>query len=93
MSTPPEFVVRALLIGTGATLLMDAWTLALKHSLGVSSLTYALLGRWVGNFRNGRFSYQNIAQSVPIRGELIIGWIAHYFVGISFATLLVAFWA
>jgi hypothetical protein len=81
-----EFALRALLIGGGATLVMDAWALGLKQ-LGIKSLNFALLGRWLGNLPRGQWT---VANAAPIRGELALGWIAHYTIGITFAAILLA---
>jgi hypothetical protein len=40
-----EFVVRSMLIGIGATVLIDLWALVLRRGFGVASLDYALVGR------------------------------------------------
>lgn len=34
--------------------------------------------------------HESIAKAAPIRGERLIGWCAHYSLGISFAALLLA---
>jgi len=82
-----EFVLRSLMIGAGATALIDLWALLLKL-FGVSSLKFALLGRWLGHLFDGRWSHESIAKAEPIRGELWIGWFAHYSIGVTFAALL-----
>jgi hypothetical protein len=84
-----EFVLRTILIGVGATLVMDGWALLLKQ-LGVPSLNYALLGRWIGHLRQGQWMHANIARATPVGGELQIGWCAHYSIGIAFAALLLS---
>ncbi|MBZ0232655.1 MAG: DUF2938 domain-containing protein [Deltaproteobacteria bacterium] len=89
MSHKLEVVVRVVLIGVGATLLMDAWA-ALLRQFGVPSLNFAFLGRWLGHLPEGRFFHESIARASAIRGELLLGWIAHYTIGISFAALLVS---
>jgi hypothetical protein len=75
-------------IGVGATLLMDVWAIVLKRVFGVSSLNYAMVGRWLGGMRECRFTHKNIAESPPVAGEGVIGWAAHYGIGIFFAWLL-----
>lgn len=85
-----ELVVDAVLIGIGATVLMDLWGLVLKRAFGVSSLDYALVGRWLGHMPAGRLKHGNIAAAPAVRGERAIGWIAHYATGVIFAGLLVA---
>jgi hypothetical protein len=82
-----EFALRAILIGVGATLVMDAWAVVLKQ-FGVPSLNFALLGRWIGHLPRGRFRHESIAQAPPVRGERVLGWSAHYLIGVSFAALL-----
>lgn len=84
------FLVQAILIGAGATVVADLWTLGLKRLLGISGLNWSLVGRWFGHFPRGRFVHANIAQAAPIAGERAIGWGAHYLVGISFAAALLA---
>jgi hypothetical protein len=84
-----EFVVRAFFIGVGATIVMDVWALLLKQ-FGVSSLNFAFLGRWIGHLPQRQWTHKSIAKSAPIRGELWIGWFAHYFIGVTFAALLLA---
>jgi len=92
MNEGPEIVVRAALIGIGATVVLDLWNAFLKRLFGVPSLKLGMLGRWFGHFPRGRFVHDNIAEASPVRGELIIGWSAHYAIGITFAALLLAIW-
>lgn len=84
-----EFLARTVLIGAGATLVMDAWALLLRR-FGIPSLDFALLGRWIGHLPRGRWRHDGIALTPPIRGERILGWCAHYALGMSFAALLLA---
>ena len=89
MNRTSEFVLRSLIIGAGATALIDLWALLLKL-LGVSSLNFAFLGRWLGHLFDGRWSHESIAKAEPMRGDLWIGWFAHYSIGVTFAALLLA---
>ena len=82
-------MARVLLVGIGATLVMDLWTQALKR-LGVATLDYALLGRWAAHLAKGRFAHASIGQAAAIPGERLLGWAMHYAIGIAFAALLVA---
>jgi len=82
-----ELVVRSALIGALATLTMDAWAAVLKR-FGIPSLDFAFLGRWLGHLPKGRFHHESIAKAAPVRGERLLGWSAHYGIGISFATVL-----
>jgi hypothetical protein len=89
MNETVEFGVRSLLIGAGATVIMDLWA-ALLRRFGVPSLDFALLGRWLGHLPRGRWLHEGIAKSAPVRGERLFGWCAHYAIGVSFASLLLA---
>ncbi len=84
-----EGVIRAVVIGVGATLLMDLWAAVLRR-FGIPSLRFELLGRWVGNLPRGRWFHEDIARTPPVRGERLIGWCAHYLIGIGFAALLLS---
>ncbi|WP_439888039.1 DUF2938 domain-containing protein [Pseudomonas sp. MBLB4123] len=76
-------------IGIGATAVMDAWLLLLKR-LGIPTLNFAFVGRWVAHLLRGRLAHPAIAQAEPVRGELALGWLMHYATGIAFAGLLLA---
>lgn len=89
MNTAIESALRSILIGAGATLTMDLWAAVLRR-LGIPSLRFELLGRWVGHLPRGRWKHASIARTEPVRGELWIGWAAHYAIGITFAGLLLA---
>jgi hypothetical protein len=80
--------MEAVVIGVGATLVMDAWALILRRGFGVASLDFAMLGRWIGHLARGRFRHERIGQSAPVAHERAIGWTAHYAIGITFAALL-----
>jgi len=89
MNQTSEFILRSLLIGAGATATIDLWALLLKL-FGIASLNFAFLGRWLGHLVSGVWSHESIAKTEPITGELWIGWIAHYSIGVTFAALLLA---
>ena len=40
--------------------------------------------------RSGRFRHESIAAAVAVRGELLVGWVAHYLIGIAYAGILLA---
>jgi hypothetical protein len=87
MSESLEFILRAVVVGVGATLVMDLWALGLKQ-FGVPSLNFAFLGRWIGHFVDGQFKHNKIADALPVRGERFVGWVAHYSIGVAFSLLL-----
>jgi len=83
-------VVAAVVVGVGATLLMDAWNLMLKRAFGIRSLDYCLLGRWIRHMPTA-FRHVSIAAAAKRRGECGVGWVAHYSIGVSLAMVFVLF--
>jgi len=83
-----EDIARVAAIGAGATATMDLWLLLLQR-LGVPTLNFAMIGRWVGHWRHGVFRHDAIAKAPPVKGELALGWLVHYATGAAFAALLV----
>jgi hypothetical protein len=80
-------IERILLIGMGATAVLDIWLILLGR-MGVPTLNFAFVGRWVGHLTRGTMVHEGIARSTPIHGELALGWLTHYAIGISFAWAL-----
>ncbi len=83
-----KLLIYSVIIGVGATIFMDLYAIFIKRFFNIQSLDYAIVGRWVGNFKNGIFTHQNILKSEKIKSEQAIGWLCHYLIGISFAFLL-----
>lgn len=81
-----------LLIGIGATAVIDLWSIARKRLFGVPPPDFGLVGRWLAHMPRGRFRHDSIAAAPPVRGERAIGWAAHYLTGIAFAAVLCAIW-
>ncbi|MCU4504131.1 DUF2938 domain-containing protein [Acinetobacter sp. WU_MDCI_Abxe161] len=81
---------QALFLGVGATIFMDIWLLILKI-FKIPTLNFSFLGRWIGWIFQGKLIHQTIAQSPQIKGEYLLGWIAHYSVGIIFALIFIFF--
>ncbi|MFP5306477.1 MAG: DUF2938 domain-containing protein [Gammaproteobacteria bacterium] len=92
MTAATEFFVPALLIGIGATAVLDLWALARARFERTPPPDYGLVGRWIAYMPRGRFRHDPISASSPIRGERLIGWTVHYLIGVVFACLLLAVW-
>ena len=92
MSEAMGYLFYAVLIGAGATAVMDVWGVVRKRLLGIPSADYALVGRWFVYLTRGRFRHNPIAATPPVKGERAIGWTAHYLTGIAFAAVLLAVW-
>jgi hypothetical protein len=84
------FLIRAILIGLGATLITDLWALFAKRAFKIASPNYCLVGRWLRYMPEGTFKHSNISSAPRKHAECTIGWIAHYMIGILFAIVFVA---
>ena len=85
-----DLLISTVVMGAGATLLMDAWGWLRQPLFGLNRPDYALIGRWFGHMPRGRFRHDAIAASPSIVAERLLGWTAHYAIGMSFAALLLA---
>jgi Protein of unknown function (DUF2938) len=86
---PIVYVVDAVFIGVGATLLIDLWALVLRRAFSVRSLDYCLLGRWVLHIPRGVVKHDNIAAAARQPHECKVGWTTHYLIGTGFALVFV----
>jgi hypothetical protein len=85
----PIHIGGAVLVGIGATVIMDIWNLFLRHAFDISSLNFCFVGRWLSHMLTGTFAHANISAAPKRPAECAIGWTAHYLIGIAFALLLV----
>jgi hypothetical protein len=92
METVMDYLICTLLIGVGATMVMDFWAIARKSLFGIAPPDYGLVGRWLAHMPAGRFRHDRISASAPVRGERLIGWTAHYLIGVAFAAILLGIW-
>jgi hypothetical protein len=90
MHETADFLLHAILIGVGATAIMDLWAAVRKSLLDAPSPDYGLVGRWLADMPRGHFRRNPITASLPVKGERLIGWTAHYLTGIAFAAALLA---
>ncbi len=87
-----EFLLRSLMIGTGATVVFDLWGRALHAGLGTALPDWGLVGRWFAHCARGRFAHDDIAAAAPVPGEVAIGWTMHYAIGILYGAAVLAIW-
>jgi len=87
MGYPNTFVI--VFIGIISTLLTDLWNLILKRGFNIQSLNFCFLGRWILYMPDGTFRHNNIKAMPPKSFECVIGWIAHYSIGIVLTLLFI----
>jgi hypothetical protein len=79
------FIV-GLIVGILATVTMDiVAVIALRLGIagrGPRRSGPDLIGRWIGYLLRGKFRHADILQTPPLRGELVLGLVGHYSIGI-----------
>jgi hypothetical protein len=81
--------ISASLMGLGATLTFDLWGLFLKYTFKITPSNICLVGRWLRYMPVGTFRHSNIGSMLPKSAECTIGWITHYTIGVTFASVFV----
>jgi hypothetical protein len=83
-----ETPIAILLTGGGATAFIDAWTVLRTRLLRVPATDFSMVGRWIGHMPRGQFIQRPVTAAAPVPGEGVLGWAAHYLIGVAFAALL-----
>jgi hypothetical protein len=82
-----ELFWRGVLIGIGATILMDLWAVLLHVAFRQPKPNWAPGGRWFRHLGSGKVFHDSIAGAEPYRHELALGWAGHYAVGILYGVI------
>lgn len=89
MKSTVDCIAYVIAMGILATAFMDLWAMAQKRLLGIPSLDYAMVGRWLGHMPRGIFLHTPIGTAKRVPGEVVLGWSAHYAIGMLFAAMFV----
>jgi hypothetical protein len=81
-------LVKGVVVGFGATVLMDLWAILLWKAFGQSRPNWAPVGRWFWHLKNGVVFHDDIGKAEPYAHELALGWVSHYAVGILYGVIL-----
>ena len=76
-------LINVLIIAFVANIVMDVYEFLLERLLG-KTRDWHLVGRWVANIPKGSFILDTNDETLAIPGELALGWIFHYVVGIAY---------
>lgn len=83
-----ELLLKGVAIGIGATVLMDVWAIVLWKVFRQGRPNWAPVGRWFWHLKDGTVFHDDIGKAEPYAGELALGWIGHYAVGILYGVIL-----
>ncbi len=77
--------IEIVIVGLVATTIMDLYQQIIRSISGLARTNLALVGRWVALMPHGRFLHDPITETPAVNGEIGIGWLFHYFIGIVLA--------
>lgn len=77
-------------MGLAGTLAMDIWAWALARFAGQAAPNWAMPGRWLAHVGRGRVFHDSIGTADPVGGELALGWVFHYGVGLIYGVVFIA---
>ena len=63
-----NILIVTLVVGMGATAVMDVWAIARTSLLGIPAPNYGLVGRWIAYMPRGQFKHNSIAAAAPVNG-------------------------
>lgn len=81
-------LAKGVVVGVGATVLMDVWAIVLWKAFGQARPNWAPVGRWFWHLKNGVIFHDDIGKVEPYGHELALGWTSHYAVGILYGVIL-----
>jgi len=81
-------LVKGVVIGVGATVLMDLWAIVLWKVFGQARPNWGPVGRWFWHLKEGTVFHDDIGRADPYANERALGWIGHYAIGILYGVIL-----
>ena len=63
---------------------MDAWALIQNRVWRLPMPNWAMPGRWFAHLFKGKMFHEDIGQADEASGELVLGWLFHYGVGVIY---------
>ena len=86
-----DILVKVFIVGVFATVVIDIWATFSNKVLRLPRTNWAMVGRWLGHIPSGKYAHNPVSASPEIKSEKAIGWVFHYFIGVVYALIYVAF--
>ncbi len=86
-----QAILTGIVMGLAGTAAMDLWAIALARFAGQPRPNWAMPGRWLAHAFRGKLFHDDIAVAAPVEGELRLGWIFHYAVGVIYGVVFAVF--
>lgn len=87
-----DLIVMGVIGGVSGTLVMDVLNQLLSRAGMLMKIDIEMIGRMAAGWLRGRFSYQHPDEIKTVTGEILLGYITHYAIGISLALVYVLGW-
>lgn len=87
-----DLAYTALITGIAGTIAMDLSNYAFSRVGLILKIDVAMIGRMAAGWAKGRFSYGNPSELKSVTHETLLGYLAHYVIGISLAVVYLAAW-
>lgn len=81
--------LQIIFMGVFATLVIDLWALMLKHGFKQQTTNWGMAGRWFAYLPRGVFIHSPIGKTESVKNEKLIGWSAHYAIGVIYAWMYI----
>jgi len=84
-------IFKGIFSGIIATFLFDLYQYSLSYAYNIDKPKWNLVGRYFAGLKNKKFFTEKIDEELPIKNELLIGFLTHYFIGIIFGCIYILF--
>lgn len=84
------YLTESIQLGLLATLWMDILSFCTSRLSAIPFPNYPMVGRWFGYIGRGTILQRHTPSAEAIKSEKVIGWLAHYTVGIGFSLVFMA---
>ena len=83
------FIIDGIISGIVATMLFDAFQISLSYAYNINKSRWDLVGRYFFGFVDKIYIREDLESDKPVKNELLIGYIAHYLIGIIYGIIYV----
>ncbi|SVE64096.1 uncharacterized protein METZ01_LOCUS516950, partial [marine metagenome] len=84
-------IIKGIFSGIIATLIFDLYQYSLSYAYNIDKPRWDLVGRYFAGLKNKKYFSEKIDEEIPIKYELLIGYVTHYFIGIIYGVMYVLF--
>ncbi len=87
-----DLLMTGIAVGVLGTIMMDLLNAVFARVGLIQRIDIPMIGRMSRGWTRGRFFYDSPDQVEPVSGELALGYLSHYLIGVGLATPFVVCW-